>query len=110
MGGLLEVSSGYRATSSFSFWLAVGAFSGEQGGTPCSPDGLGLQAGLRAGTRLFQSVFVSLAVSGAGNPYAGSCAARTIPTSQARRHRAPVEALGLATLEVSYELRRRPKR
>ncbi len=106
MGGLFEVSSGYRATSSFSFWLALGGFNGEQGMADCSPSGLALQGGLRGGTHLSDAMFASVAVSAAGSPFAGGCAQPSLLPLQARSERSPVQAMGTVTLELAYELGR----
>jgi hypothetical protein len=107
---LLEVSSGYHAPSSFSFWLGLGGFSGERGvSNPCvSADGARLQVGLRAGTHASDTVFASLSASAAGG-LGGTCGtADDVPDT--REPVAPVEGLALIALELAYEVGGAPSR
>jgi hypothetical protein len=105
-GGVLEVSSGYHAPSSFSFWLGLGGFSGETGvqNRCIAASGLGAQVGLRAGTHLSDSMFASLSASGTGVPR-GGCEEASIYQPDARPAQAPVQGgMALITLEMAYEL------
>ena len=106
VGGVLEVSSGYHAPSSFSFWLGFGGYSGESGvGNPCiSSSGGRLQVGLRAGTHLSDSVFASLSAS-AADGLGGTCSTADAAQPDTRDPVAPVEGgLALFALEIAYEM------
>lgn len=105
LGGLVEVSSSYRAASSFSFWLGFGGFRGDSGvKNPCARSSGGfLQVGLRAGTHVSKSLFASLAASAAGMPGGGACDVASAVDDRAPQ--APVEGhLALVTLELAYEV------